>query len=86
MKEDSSERKPGVDKETSGYCDVPERYELIGGVRVHLTIDQFVLDGGRYQLEATHIDIGELTTSRFPCIRIDLERLFGSIARFRQDK
>lgn len=52
---------------------------------VHASIDQFVLDGGRYQLEATHFDTGALTTSRFPCIRLDLERLFGSIARFRQE-
>lgn len=53
---------------------------------VYLTIDQFVLDGGRYRLEMTHFDTGALTTSRFPCIRIDLERLFGSIARFRQEE
>jgi Uma2 family endonuclease len=49
----------------------------------HLTIDQFVLENGKYQLHATYADGHTLTSERFPCIGIDLTSLFKSISKYR---
>jgi Uma2 family endonuclease len=48
----------------------------------HFTIDQFVLENGKYQLNGTYADGHTLSSEKFPCIEVDLSSLFKSIRRF----
>lgn len=42
----------------------------------HRLIDQFVLKGGKYILERTYGTLDTLLSARFPCIAIDMDKLF----------
>ena len=43
---------------------------------VHLTLDQFVLENGKYQLYKTYATEGTLTSPILSCIKIDMHKLF----------
>lgn len=43
---------------------------------VHLIVDQFILEQGKYHLYKTHATEGTLTSPLFSCIEIKLEKLF----------
>lgn len=46
---------------------------------VHLIVEQFVLEQGKYQLYKTYATEGTLTSPQFSCIDIDLPKLFEPI-------
>jgi Uma2 family endonuclease len=48
---------------------------------VHFMIDQFILENGRYQLQATFGDSDTVPSSNISCISIDLGQLFAEIRR-----
>ncbi|WP_199616428.1 Uma2 family endonuclease [Paenibacillus alkalitolerans] len=51
----------------------------------HKTIDQFVLQEGKYVLEQTFGSSGTLISSRFPCVSIELRKLFAILDRFQEE-
>jgi Uma2 family endonuclease len=46
---------------------------------VHFVIDQFVLDNGKFTLNATYAEGDTLISDRFPCVGIDMTELFNKI-------
>jgi Uma2 family endonuclease len=52
---------------------------------IYSTVDQFVLNNGQLGLHASHDDLSTLTSPYFPCIAVDLQPVFQSIARFKDE-
>lgn len=46
---------------------------------IHTTVDQFILERGKFQLYKTYADEGMMTSPIFACIKIDLKALFAPI-------
>jgi Uma2 family endonuclease len=46
---------------------------------VHLFVDQFILDAGKFLLHGTYAARNLLTSPRFSCININLEKLFSTL-------
>ncbi len=53
---------------------------------IHHTIDQYVHDGKMLQLHTTYGHGDKLVSDLIPCIEIDLDAVFASIARFQEPR